>query len=144
MTTDHQAQVEELLADYRRSREQLVSVQRALAAVNASATSQDGLVTATVGAGGTLIGLTIADGAYQQLSPIALARLIVTTTSAAAALAGRSASEVVAPVLPSGTDPEALLRGTADLSAAELAPPVSTAEESFEHRTWMDGGGVRR
>jgi DNA-binding protein YbaB len=144
MTTDHQAQVEELLADYRRSRDQLVSVQRALAAVAESATSQDGLVTATVGAGGTLIGLTIADGAYQQLSPTALARLIVTTTSAAAALASRTASEVIAPVLPPGTDPEALLRGTADLTSAELAPPAPASEESFENHTWMESGGATR
>lgn len=144
MTTDHQAQVEELLADYRRSRDQLVSVQRALAAVAESATSQDGLVTATVGTGGALIGLTIADGAYQQLAPKELARLIVTTTSTAAALAGRTASEVIAPVLPSGTDPEALLRGTADLTSVELAPPPSTSDESFENRTWMDSGGAKR
>ena len=137
MVVDHRAQVEELVADYRRSREQLASVQRALAAVRESATSQDGTVTATVDAQGTLTGLVIKDAAYLSYRPAELAGLIVRTTAAAATRATRSASEIIAAVLPAGTDPSALLRGTADLPAAQLRPATPDAEDSFEDQTWL-------
>jgi hypothetical protein len=142
VAADHRAQVEELLADYRRSRDQLVTVHQQLASVSQSATSPDGLVTATVGASGTLIGLTITELAYRQYRPAELAALIVTTAAAAATMVAKLAAEVVAPVLPADTDPEALLRGTADLGPAELAPPAPV-EESYENRTWLKSGGER-
>ncbi|HET9143170.1 YbaB/EbfC family nucleoid-associated protein [Actinophytocola sp.] len=142
MTVDHQAQVDELVAGYRRSREQLASVQQALAAVRAAASSEDGLVTATVGPGGVLAGLTIDERAYRTYRPDELAALIVRTTAVAARLAARSAEDLVAPLLPSGADPAALLHGSADLTPAELAPPAVAAEESFENQTWMRRGGV--
>ncbi|MFL6145776.1 MAG: YbaB/EbfC family nucleoid-associated protein [Labedaea sp.] len=141
--TDHQAQVDELLADYRRGRDQLASVHQALARVRESASSPDALVTATVGAGGTLIGLSIDEAAYREHSPQRLAALIVETTSAAAAKAVRVSTELVAPVLPAGSDPAALLGGTADLAPAELVASVPAVDESFENRTWMEPG-VRR
>jgi DNA-binding protein YbaB len=142
---DHRAQVEELLAEYRRSREQLASVHHALAALTESASSDDGAVRATVGQRGTLTALVIDDSAYRRYRPAELADLIVRTTAAAAAKAARAASEVVAPVLPPGSDPEALLRGTADLAPAELRPvSQQPVEENFEERTWMERGGIGR
>lgn len=42
MASDHQAQVDELLADYRRSRERLAAMQKSLAAISESVTSADG------------------------------------------------------------------------------------------------------
>jgi hypothetical protein len=56
--------------------------------------------------------------------------------------------EQLAPVLPAGTDPEAVLSGRADVSESELdlepaaARPVrkSTEEDSFEHRDWLADG----
>lgn len=146
MVADHRAQVEELLADYRRSREQLGAVQRQLATVRETATAEDGLVAATVSAQGALVGLVIADSAYRTLRPAELAATIVRLTTEAAAKAARAAGEVLAPVLPSGADPEALLRGTADLTPAEVAPePADALEtlESFEDKTWMQSGGSR-
>ncbi|HEV2784647.1 MAG TPA: YbaB/EbfC family nucleoid-associated protein, partial [Actinophytocola sp.] len=100
MTVDHRAQVEELLADYQRSREQLAAVHRALASVSASASSEDGAVTATVGPRGSLTGLVIDESAYRRYRPAELADLIVRTAAAAAGQAARSATELVAPVLP--------------------------------------------
>jgi DNA-binding protein YbaB len=138
VTADHRAEVDELLADYRRSREQLASVHHRLSAVSESVTSHDGLVTATVGADGVLTGLAIADAAY-RIKPADLAALIVATASAAASAAAKVAGDVLAPVLPADTDPAALLRGTADLTAAELVPPVpAAAEESFENQTYLE------
>ncbi len=145
MVADHRAQVEDLVADYRRSREQLAGVHQALAAISESATSPCGLVTATVSAQGALTALELDESAYRVHRPDQLAAVIVRTTAAADALAARAAGHAVAPVLPSGTDPEALLRGTADLTPAELAPPRAPAqEESFEHMTWLEPGATGR
>ena len=145
MVVDHRAQVDDLIAGYRRSREQLGAVHRQLAAVRETVTSEDGMVAVTVSASGELVGLEIADAAYRALRPADLAALIVRTTAVATARVTRVAGEVLAPVLPSDTDPEALLRGTADLPAAELVPPPPAAEpdETFEDKTWMQSGSAR-
>lgn len=151
--TDHRAEVEQLLAEYRRSREQLAGVHQQLTAISESASSDDGLITATVGGRGVLTGLTIADGAYERYRPAELAAQIVRLTGAATAKAFTGASEVLAPALPQGTDPQALLLGTADLAADELASPADAGsvgadavgaardvedEESFEDASWFD------
>jgi DNA-binding protein YbaB len=146
VVADHRAQVEDLLAGYRRSREQLGAVQRQLAAVRETATSDDGLVAVTVSATGALVGLQIADAAYRDLRPADLAALILAITTTAGAKVGRAAGEVLAPVLPPGADPEALLRGTADLSPTELRPTRTVTverDETFENQTWMRSGGTR-
>ena len=142
---DHRAQVDDLIAGYRRSREQLGAVQRRLATVRETVTSDDGMVAVTVSSSGTVVDLQIADGAYRALRPADLAAVIVRTTAEATARVTRVAGEVLAPVLPSDTDPEALLRGTADLSEAELAPPPPAVEldETFEDKTWMQSGSAR-
>lgn len=145
---DHRAQVEELLADYRRSREQLASVQRDLARISGAATSPDGSVTAVVDAKGTLTDLELGDHAY-RLRPAQLAQVIVRTTREAVAKAAESTYRTLGPVLPAGTDPEALVRGTADLRADELVaeepePPrrararAAVDDDDFEQRDWLD------
>lgn len=147
MVADHRAQVEDLLAGYRRSREQLGAVQRSLATVRETVTSDDGRVAVTVSASGTLVDLAIDDDAYRALRPADLAALIVRTTAEAAARVNRQASEVLAPVLPADSDPAALLRGTADLSDEELAPEPEPdddpQDETFEDKSWMQSGGTR-
>jgi DNA-binding protein YbaB len=145
VVADHRAQVEDLLAGYRRSREQLGAVQRSLATVRETVTSDDGQVAVTVSASGTLVDLAIHDDAYRVLRPAELAALIVRTTAEATARATRQAGEVLAPVLPADTDPDALLRGTADLSAEELTPrpEPEPPDETFENETYMQSGGTR-
>jgi hypothetical protein len=136
--TEHRAQVDELLADYRRSRDQLAAVHRELASVTASAGDPENLVTATVGPRGTLTNLVIADAAYRRYRPAELAEQIVRATATATVRALAHAGEVLTPALPSGTDPQALLLGTGDLDAAEIAPqqpPVE--EESYEDQSWI-------
>lgn len=155
----HSEQVEELLADYRRTREQLADVHRALLAIKESVTNPDGLVTATVGPQGNLIGLVIADAAYQRYRAADLAQEVVKTVTAASGKAAARANDTLRPVLPPDSDPAALLAGHADLQPAELVaqpPPTPPRpmrpqrddEDTFEERTWMNtvnqGGGRRR
>lgn len=144
---DHQAQVDELLADYRRSRQRLADVHGALASISESASSAGGHVTATVGARGTLTGLVISDDAYARYRPAELAELIVHASASATVRALEQASELLAPALPAGTDPQALLLGTGDLSAAEIdvVAPATAADEpaadelDFEQTRWIEG-----
>lgn len=120
--TDHQTEAEQLLADYRRSREQLAAVHRALATLSVSERSQDGAVTVTVGAQGTLTGLQIHDETYRYYRPQRLAETILRLAQEAAGQASMQAARLIEPVLPPGVDPAALLAGTADLRADEIAP----------------------
>jgi len=154
VVTDHRDQVAELLADYRRSREQLASVQRTLLSINEKASSPDGLVTATVGPHGNLTALEIADAVYQRYPARELSDLIVRTVAAAATKAAARAGQTLAPALPSDVDPAAVLGGTADLRPEEYVPePPASApaparaprrgraadhdEESYEDMSWM-------
>jgi DNA-binding protein YbaB len=150
---DHRAQVEELLADYRRSREQLASVQRELAAVSGRASSPDGTVTATVGAGGKLTALELSELAYRRHRPEQLAELIVRTVAAAAASAAEDTYQTLSTVLPASADPAALVAGTADLKPAEYEPQVAqqpvrrrvTDDEDNEQReSWLDSELINR
>lgn len=155
MPTDHRDDVAQLMADYRRGREQLASVQQALRSIAESVTSADGLVIATVDSAGTLVGLGLADDAY-RMRPAELADVIVRTTRAAAVVAAQRAHQALAPILPADTDPEALLTGRADLTEDELTPPTpplgipairprsirlpDVDDETYEDTTWMRRG----
>ncbi|MDX3656916.1 YbaB/EbfC family nucleoid-associated protein [Streptomyces sp. ID05-26A] len=156
---DHRAQVEEMLADYRRSREQLASVQRELAAVSGQAASPDGTVSATVGAGGALVGLELSEMAYRRHRPEQLAELIVRTVAAAAASAAEDTYQTLSAVLPSATDPAALVAGTADLRPDEYAVDdtetvdlghrpvglrVDDDEDNEQRESWLDSELIDR
>ncbi len=144
--TEYRAQVEELLSGYRRSREQLVDVHRRLALVSASAQSADGLVTATVGARGELTDLVLDGDVYTRYRPSELAAHIVRAVREAGAEAFSGAEEIMASVLGRDTDPRAVLAGTADLTASELAVAETCddsedsddSDETFEDQNWLD------
>ncbi|HEX4723519.1 MAG TPA: YbaB/EbfC family nucleoid-associated protein [Pseudonocardiaceae bacterium] len=153
MPTNHRDEVAQLMADYRRGREQLASVQRSLLSIAESVTSQDGLVTVTVDSAGTLTALKLADDAY-RLRPADLAEVILRTTRTAASRAAERARKALAPVLPADIDPAALLTGRADLTGDEIGPPtpplpmpairrqraVTDDEDTYEDATWMHRG----
>ncbi|MET9228956.1 YbaB/EbfC family nucleoid-associated protein [Lentzea sp. NPDC003310] len=156
---DHRAQVEELLADYRRSREQLASVQRELASVTGRASSPDGMVEATVGPGGKLVGLELSELAYRRHRPEQLADVILRTVAAAAATAAEGTYQALSAVLPTATDPAALVAGTADLMPSEYAAddtetvdlghqPVrrhlDDDEDNEQRESWLDSELIDR
>ncbi|MGW0519000.1 MULTISPECIES: YbaB/EbfC family nucleoid-associated protein [unclassified Crossiella] len=143
MPTDHKAQVAELIADYRRSRDQLGTVQRAFREVRESASSEDGVVTVTVGPRGTLLDLRITEQAYQRYRAAELAALVLEVTAAAAELAAASAQRALAPLLPADADPQAVLDGSGDLTTGELNLRARQADEDFEQQNWLRAGGER-
>jgi DNA-binding protein YbaB len=150
---DHRAQVDELLADYRRSREQLVSVQRELSAVSGRASSPDGTVTAVVGGGGKLVELELSELAYRRHRPEQLAELIVRTVEAAGALAAEDTYRTLSAVLPAATDPAAVVAGTADLKPDEYETQlaqqparrrVDDDEDNEQRESWLDSELIDR
>lgn len=146
MPTNHRDEVEQLLADYRNSRAQLATVHRTLLSIAESASSPDGLVTATVNSSGVLCALAIGEEAYRRYRPADLADAIVRTSRQAAALAGEQARAVLAPVLPPDIEPGAALAGTADLTPDEIDPPQAANapvddEASYEETSWMNRTG---
>ncbi|APU17372.1 MULTISPECIES: YbaB/EbfC family nucleoid-associated protein [Actinoalloteichus] len=99
MVTDHQASVERLLGEYRRSREQLGEVHRRLAEISETVTSADSSVSVTVGHRGIVHRVAIADHAYRRHRPAELAALVQHTIQAASAAAASAAAGVVSTVL---------------------------------------------
>lgn len=156
--SDYQDQVDELMADYRRSRDQLASVHQELNAIRESATSPDRTVTATVSGQGSLLDLNLTEDAYRRHAPAGLARLVVQTAAEAAGRAAARAQQTLSAVLPADTDPAALLAGRADLTEAEVTPPESPAsqparpasprvehsDDGFEDRSWLQAGPTGR
>ncbi len=122
--TDHRAQVDELLADYARSRELLATAHQRLAAITATERSADGRIAVTVGSRGMLTGLDLADDVYRTHRPSELAAEVVRLVTSASQRALAEAADVFAPTLPAGVDPKATLLGTADLTSVEVAPPL--------------------
>lgn len=143
MPTNHRDEVEQLLADYRNSRAQLATVHRTLLSITESASSPDGLVTATVNSSGVLCALAIAEDAYRRYRPAELADAIVRASRQAAVRAGGRAREALAPVLPPDVEPGAVLSGTADLTPEEINPPQAPVDDeaSYEETSWMNRTG---
>ncbi|RJQ68034.1 YbaB/EbfC family DNA-binding protein [Pseudonocardiaceae bacterium YIM PH 21723] len=134
---DRQTEVDRLVAEYRAGREQLAGVQRDLAAITEQVRSADGTVTTRVNGRGELRGLIISPDAYRLHRPQDLAELIIGTAAAATQRAQERTAEVLAPMLPEGADPHALLDGRADLAEREITPPQADDEDSFEDRNWV-------
>lgn len=145
--TDHRAQVDQLLADYARSRELLATAHQRLAAITATECSADGSVTVTVGSRGTLTGLTLADDVYRAYRPSGLANEILRLVTSASQRALAEAADILAPTLPADTDPKAMLLGPADLTPEEVPPapppregPTDTEDEDFADTNWVAEG----
>jgi DNA-binding protein YbaB len=134
VTTNHRDEVAQLLADYRRSREQLASVHSTLMSISESAASPDGLITASVDSAGLLTGLVVKDEAYQRYRPAELADAVVRATRAAAVRAAERAKQALVPVLPAGADPDTVLSGRGDLRPDEIddapTPPTGLPVQS--------------
>jgi hypothetical protein len=99
--------------------------------------------TATSAAEGRLTGLVIDQAAYQRHRPAELAELVVRTAAAAAAKAAAAAQRELSPILPAGSDPAAVLAGSADLRPEELAPaePVTTPTGARARPSSVDADG---
>ncbi|WP_139219562.1 YbaB/EbfC family nucleoid-associated protein [Actinopolyspora alba] len=161
--TDHRTQVEEMIADYRRSSQRLSEVDEELASIEETAADERGDVSVTVGSGGALRRVWLAEQVYRTHSPDELGGLIVRLSATATARIAERTDAVLATVLPSGSDPAALRADSTTTAAsavtgvsvpdgsavADNGPRNSAAEpeqdESLEPRSWLrDVGAAER
>jgi DNA-binding protein YbaB len=104
------ARFEDVYGQYDKLRSGLDDIQQRLATMRVSATSADGLITATVGARGQLLDLKIDRKVYRELDEIDLSRAIVETVARAAARTTAQVQELMGKYLPADSGPMRFLK----------------------------------
>ncbi|MER6998682.1 YbaB/EbfC family nucleoid-associated protein [Streptomyces sp. NPDC000410] len=102
MKPSNEALLQEIMADFEKTRDTFLEVQRNLTALHASAESPDRTVTATVDARGQLSSLTFRGAAHRDMPGPQLADLIVSTVRRAQADLQRQANSTASAVLADG------------------------------------------
>ncbi|WP_328339908.1 YbaB/EbfC family nucleoid-associated protein [Micromonospora sp. NBC_00421] len=110
------ARFDEVYGQYQRLRSGVDDLRSELAALRITERSDDGQVTATVGARGELISVELTGAVYHDRDHQALSRKITTTVHRACARASRATQELVATHLPAGSGSVEFLR-TGDFGA---------------------------
>ncbi|MEH0819084.1 MULTISPECIES: YbaB/EbfC family nucleoid-associated protein [unclassified Micromonospora] len=104
------ARFDEVYGQYRRLRSGLDELQTKLAELRITERSDDGQVTATVGARGELIDVQLSPSVFHDRDAKALSRKITTTVHRATAAAAAATQDLVAGYLPAGSGSADFLR----------------------------------
>ncbi|GAA2703357.1 YbaB/EbfC family nucleoid-associated protein [Micromonospora olivasterospora] len=110
------ARFDEVFGQYRQLRSGLDELQTRLAQLRVTERSDDGQVTAVVGARGELISVDVEPSVFQERDAKALSRKITSTVHRATAAAVAATQELVAGYLPAGSGSAEFLR-TGDFGA---------------------------
>jgi DNA-binding protein YbaB len=140
MTTPYDQQVEELLDQYRKQREEMAEMQRQLDDTTATVTAPKQVVKVTVGAQGQVNAIEFPTSAYRRLPPKELADTLLNTIQQARAKALEKTNELVSARLPAGVTMTDLLQGKAnpmDLLSEDPAMPDSV-------RDYIDHGRIEQ
>ncbi|MGW2778012.1 YbaB/EbfC family nucleoid-associated protein [Streptomyces olivaceoviridis] len=113
----YEQEIEQLLADYRKEREEAEENRRRINAVTATATSRRREVKVTVSARGEVSEIDFPTGAFRRMTPKELGELIRTTISEARAQALQQVDELPMGQLLFGLKPSELLTGDVDMSS---------------------------
>ncbi|ALO99331.1 hypothetical protein SHL15_8381 [Streptomyces hygroscopicus subsp. limoneus] len=111
----YEQEIEQLLADYRKEREEAEENRRRINAVTGTATSRRREVKVTVSARGEVAEIDFPTGAFRRMTPKELGELIRTTISEARAQALKQVDELPMGKLLFGLKPSALLTGDVDM-----------------------------
>lgn len=114
MCADHRTRVDELLADYRRSRDQLEQVQHELSEMSETARDERESIAVTVGSDGVPCDVRLSREINRHYAPDDLAAEIVRLSRLAADRIAERSEAALAPLLPSDVDPSAMRQGRAD------------------------------
>lgn len=109
--------IEGLFQEYQRQRNRLTEMQQRMRELTATATSPRREVSVTVGQNGVVTDIRFPTGAHKRLTPADLSELIMATYAEAKEDVMNQAAAVIAPMVPDGVDPDALVRGTAGTDA---------------------------
>jgi DNA-binding protein YbaB len=130
MSSSPEQELEGLLADYKRQVAGFSETRRKLAEISVTETAIRQTVKATVGSQGELVDLQFPTGAYKKMAPLELSKIIIATVNKAREKVMAEVTAVLAPTLPTGFDPAALMDAGADLSDLLPAVPILSMTSS--------------
>lgn len=139
-------QMDTLLENFERQTAQLRDAQAAAAETTAHVTSPDGLVRATIDAGGSLAKLEFSPNAFERTTPAQLANTVQTLVRQGSLQVKQKIADLMAPITEGLPDLADLVDGAPSL--AGLVPPIPDfAEEAPEPprpESFEDDGSILR
>ncbi|WP_410619437.1 YbaB/EbfC family nucleoid-associated protein [Amycolatopsis sp. cmx-8-4] len=139
-------QMDTLLENFERQTAQLRDAQAAAAETSAQVESADGLVRATIDAGGSLAKLEFAPNTFERTTPAQLANTVQTLVRQGSLQVKQKIADLMAPITEGLPDLADLVDGAPSL--AGLVPPIPDfAEEASEPprpESFEDGGSILR
>ncbi|MEU9345163.1 YbaB/EbfC family nucleoid-associated protein [Streptomyces sp. NPDC048278] len=124
MPSPYDQQIEDLLDQYRRQRDEAAETRRRINETTATVTAPRQTVKITVGAQGEVTAIEFPTGAYRRMAPKELADVLLSTLRQARAEALEGVSGVLAERLPSGVTVPDLLQGRVDPAAVLPEDPA--------------------
>jgi DNA-binding protein YbaB len=139
-------QMDTLLENFERQTAQLRDAQAAAAETTAQVSSPDGLVRATIDAGGSLAKLEFAPNTFERTTPAQLANTVQSLVRQGSMQVKQKIADLMAPITEGLPDLADLVEGAPSL--AGLVPPIPefVAEEAPAPRpeSFEDGGSILR
>jgi DNA-binding protein YbaB len=121
MLPEWQAHIDELLERYREKRGQLQDLQDVIGEASATVTTEDEMITVTVGPHGRLAGLEFNPRVYRRLSPSELAAAVLAVVGEATSQVDGQVRAALAPMLPGGSNGSARPAGSAVSNGSDEA-----------------------
>ncbi|MFE4630171.1 YbaB/EbfC family nucleoid-associated protein [Streptomyces mirabilis] len=124
MPSPYDQQIEDLLEQYRRQRDEAAETRRRINETTATVTAPRQTVKITVGAQGEVTAIEFPTGAYRRMAPKELADVLLATLRQARAEALEGVAGVLAEQLPPGVTVPDLLQGRVDPAAVLPEDPA--------------------
>ena len=141
-------QMDTLLENFERQTAQLRDAQAAAAETTAQVSSPDGLVRATIDAGGSLAKLEFAPNTFERTTPTQLANTVQSLVRQGSLQVKQKIANLMAPITEGLPDLADLVEGAPSL--AGLVPPIPDFDEVAEEppaprpESFEDGGSILR
>ncbi|MFC5092616.1 YbaB/EbfC family nucleoid-associated protein [Amycolatopsis plumensis] len=140
-------QMDTLLENFERQTAQLRDAQAAAAETTAQVSSPDGLVRATIDAGGSLAKLEFAPNTFERTTPAQLANTVQSLVRQGSLQLKQKIADLMAPITEGLPDLADLVEGAPSL--AGLVPPIPSFDEAEEPpaprpESFEDGGSILR
>jgi DNA-binding protein YbaB len=116
MPEEYKLKIDELTAQYTKSREDALASHQRLQEVSETVTSKKGLVTVTVGAQGEIRSLTLNNRTYRDMAPAELSHVIVDTLKTARKRVEKHFVQALPSTVLGGMSVEDILSGKVDLA----------------------------
>jgi DNA-binding protein YbaB len=130
MRPEWQAHIDELLDRYRQKRHQLRDAQQAVGAASATVTTEDEMITVTVGPRGRLLGLEFNPRVYRRMGPSELAAAVLAAAGEASSQVDGQVRAALAPLRPAGPGAAPGGTGGTDGRTGEIDQPTQPVTPS--------------